>query len=195
MTVKRLRPMPTAEQMAAMYPAPHDHRIYGRGHHERVEATVALAVQQIADADRQSVADLSCGNGDIACRIVVPPGDLHLGDFAVLPGELPGTKYHGPLEETLDLIPLVDVYVCSETIEHLDDPFGVLLKINEKAERLVLSTPLECWHDANGEHLWAWDRDGVEQLLVSAGWSPWAFTNVDSTAYGEPYNYGIWVAV
>jgi len=187
-TVKRLRPMPTAEEMAAMYPAPHDHRIYGRGHHERVEATVALAVQQIADAERQIVADLSCGNGDIARRIATSPA-VHLGDFAA------GWEYHGPLEETLDLIPLVDVYVCSETIEHLDDPFDVLLKIRHQAERLVLSTPIGCWDDANGEHLWAWDREGVEQLLDSAGWSPWAFTNVDSTAYGEPYNYGIWVAV
>ena len=47
---------------------------------------------------------------------------------------------------------------------------------------------------ANGEHLWAWDREGVEDLLKRTGWQPVAFTSVDSREYGEPYLYGIWVA-
>jgi len=187
MTVKRLRPLPSPDELAAMYPAPHDHRIYGRGHHERVEATIALAVENLTEAERGVVGDLSCGNGEIARRIATSPA-VHLGDFA------PGYEFHGPLEETLAQLDIVDVYVCSETIEHLDDPFGVLLAIREKAEFLLLSTPIGCWHDANGEHLWAWDREGVEQLLTSAGWALMAFDNVDSTEYGEPYNYGIWVA-
>lgn len=186
MTVKRLRPLPSPEQLAAMYPAPHDHRIYGRGHHERVEATIGLALEWISPGLRRSVGDLSCGNGEIARRITT--GRTYLGDFA------PGYELTGPLEETIEQMPAVDVYVCSETIEHLDDPFGVLLQIRRSASALVLSTPLACWDDANGEHLWAWDQDGVEQLLDIAGWKVVAFTNVDSTAYGEPYNYGIWVA-
>jgi hypothetical protein len=194
MTVKRLRPLPSLEQLAAMYPAPHDHRIYGRGHHERVEATIALALQHVDSDDRDVVGDLSCGNAEIAMRIAVPPSYLHLGDFAVLPADLPGTKYCGQLEQTINLMPEVGTYICSETIEHLDDPFGALVSIWDKASMLVLSTPIGCWDDANGEHLWAWDRDGVEQLLDSAGFEVVAFDHVDSTAYGEPYDYGIWVA-
>lgn len=185
MTIKRLRPLPTDEQLAAMYATPHDHRIYGRGHHERVEATISLATQFIPEAERLVVADLSCGNGDIARRITT--GRTILGDFA------PGYTYHGPLEETLHLLEPVDVYVCSETAEHLDDPQAVLALIRTKADRLVFSTPIECWDDANGEHLWAWDREGVELMALQADWKPEAFTSVDSTAYGEPYNYGVWV--
>jgi hypothetical protein len=188
-TVHRLRPLPTPEQLATMYPAPHDHRIYGRGHHERVEGTIALALRHVDDEYRLSIGDLSCGNGEIARRIVAPMGMLSLGDFAA------GYQFHGPLEETIEQMPHVGTYVCSETIEHLDDPFGVLVAIRAKADMLVLSTPINCWEDSNGEHLWAWDRQGVEQLVESAGFEVVAHDTVDSTAWGEPYNYGIWVAL
>jgi hypothetical protein len=186
MTVTRLRPLPSPEQLAAMYPAPHDHRIYGRGHHERVEATIALALATITDEHRVSVGDMSCGNGEIARRIGMT-AHLHLGDFA------PGYPYNGPLEQTLDEMPNVHTYICSETLEHVDDPAAVLEQIRGKAGHLVLSTPLECWDDANGEHLWAWDRQGVETLAAAAGWTALAFDSVDSRAYGEPYLYGLWV--
>lgn len=187
MTIKRLRDL--YHNLEEMYPAPHDHRIYGRGHHERVEATIMVGKETIPEANRQIVADLSCGNGEIAKRIVIPGGTLILGDFA------PGYPIHGPIEETLDVktFPLVDVFVLSETIEHLEDPLDILLRINEVSEYLLLSTPLECWDDGNAEHLWAWDREGVEGMAQTAGWAPLDFCSVDSRAWGEPYLYGIWV--
>ena len=52
-----------------MYAEPHNHRLWGRGHDERVEATIALALANIDETDRGYVADLSCGNGEIARRI------------------------------------------------------------------------------------------------------------------------------
>lgn len=189
MRVERLRPLPTPEQLAAMYATPHDHRLYGRGHDERVEATIALALHHIDQDDRLIVGDLSCGNGEIARRICTgAPAGLQLGDFAA------GYEYQGPIEQTIEDLPLVDVFVLSETIEHLDDPLDVLLAIRRKTKYLLLSTPLECWNDSNGEHVWAWDREGVEQLAASAGFADDAFTSVDSREYGEPYLYGIWVA-
>lgn len=194
MRVERLRLMPTPEQMAAMYPAPHDHRIYGRGHDERVEATITLAKANIPSWERTVVADLSCGNGEIARRIWTgAPDDLHLGDYAgwvAQPGE---NGYTGAVEQTIFDLPHVDAYVCSETIEHLDDPGKVLALARSKADHLVLSTPIECWDDYNSEHLWAWDREGVEDLLKRTGWRPFAFDSVDSREYNEPYWYGIWV--
>ncbi len=195
MRVERLRPLPSPERLAELYAVPHDHRLYGRGHGERVEATIALAEGNLPEIERLSVADLSCGNGAIALALATND-DVHLGDVAALPAELPGTKYRGPIEETIHLIPDVDVgvFVCSETIEHLDDPGKVLALARSKADNLVLSTPLECWDDDNPEHLWAWDREGVEGLLKRTGWLPWAFVSVDSRTYGEPYLYGIWVA-
>jgi hypothetical protein len=181
--------------MALMYPVPHDHRKYGKGHHERVEATIRLALSTIPEADRRIVADLSCGNAIIPRRIVAPGGTLHLGDYAGVHDLHPGdVGYLGPIEETVDLLDgLVDVFVLSETLEHLDNPAAILTAISGKAEHLLLSTPLECWHDSNAEHLWAWDREGVEELAFNAGWTWDAFTSVNSRAWGEPYLYGIWV--
>lgn len=196
MRVERLRPLPSPEALAAMYPVPHDHRLYGRGHGERVEATIALGLEHIDEFDRETVADMACGNAEIARRICVGAfhADLHLGDLAGTGLWPVGTSYHGPIEETIHLLPTVGTFVLSETIEHLDDPGAVLALARSKSARLLLSTPIECWDDDNPEHLWAWGREGVEDLLKRAGWRPVAFTNVDSREYGEPYLYGIWVA-
>lgn len=192
MTVKRLRQLPTPDELAAMYATPHDHRLWGQGHHDRVEATIELARESIAEVDRQRVADLSCGNGVIASALCSSQrgwDDLHLGDLAALDGSWLVRNYHGPIEETIHLIPEVDVFVCSETIEHLDDPGHVLELVRSKAQHLVLSTPVDCWDDTNGEHCWAWDCEGVEDLAASAGWSPVAFERLPT----EAYTYGIWV--
>lgn len=191
----RLRKAHSAALLAEMYAKPHDHRIYGRGHHERVESTIALALSTIEPRERRVVADLSCGNGEIARRL--EPEVMYLGDIAVLPAELDGpqtVKCHGPVEDTVHDLPMVDVFVCSETIEHLDDPGKVLALARSKADWLVLSTPLECWDDSNAEHYWSWDREGVEDLLKRCGWAPRTFDSVDSREWGEPYLFGIWVA-
>lgn len=160
-----------------MYAVPHDHRRYGRGHGERVAATILLA----SSVPAQTVADLSCGNAAIATALCPSPV---LGDAA------PGYPIHGPIEETLLQIEPVDMLILSETLEHVDNPQLVLARIADKTRILILSTPLECWGDTNAEHLWAWDRDAVEAL--AGEFTVKAFTHVDSTAYGEPYDYGIW---
>jgi len=187
MPVKRLRPLPSPAELAAMYATPHDHRLYGRGHDERVEATVALALANIPVLERGYVADLSCGNGEIARRIA--------GCSAILGDLAPGYGIVGPIEETAVRVGWVNVWVLSETLEHVDDPVKVLREIRPRAGRLVLSTPLGCWDDTNDEHLWAWDREGVKELLGEGGWLMEAFDQVDSRVYGESYLYGLWVCV
>lgn len=166
-----------------MYTEPHDHRRYGHGHHLRVELTKVLAREN--SLGMQSVADLSCGNGEIARSLKFKR--TILGDFA------PGYKITGPIERTIEEINLVDLFICSETIEHLRNPSLVLGKIRERATKLVLSTPIEAWGDTNKEHLWAWDRAGVEYLLEAAGWAPEVFASLDSRVFGEAYLYGIWI--
>jgi len=182
--IKRLRPKPTIEQMSLMYPVPHNHAIYGRGHQERVDATIDLARRNLP-TPVISVADLSCGNAHIAQSL--QPTQVYLGDFAV------GYEYCGMIEDTILEVPAVQVFICSETLEHVSLPDELLYLIQKRAAYLVLSTPLECWDDTNAEHLWAWDREGVEEMLVRNRWHPKVFTSVDSREYGEPYLYGIWV--
>lgn len=178
--IERVRPTWGPDDMARIYAAPHDHRIYGRGHAERVAATIELA----RTVPATSGADLSCGNGIILNSLGL--FEPHFGDYA------PGYQYHGPIEATIRELPYVDLFICSETLEHLDDPPAVLAEIRTKAANLVCSTPIEAWGDTNAEHLWAWDREAVEAMLTGAGFNVKEFTSVDSRAYGEPYWYGIW---
>ncbi len=170
--------------MAATYSTPHDHRLYGRGHAERVQATIDLINQH---GPVGSVADLSCGNGAIVAGIQPSPTVKILGDYA------PGWPITGPIEDTIFGLPHVDLFVCSETLEHLDDPDRVLWCIRETTAGLVVSTPIDCWADSNAEHLWAWSAEDAAAMLVDAGFTPRWQTMVDSREYGEPYCYGIWM--
>jgi hypothetical protein len=173
--------------MAKIYATPHDHRLYGHGHHLRVEATKVMAEWATHPFSPEfTVGDLSCGNGAIS--LALKATKHHLGDFAS------GYEFCGPLDQTIKWMPFVDLYICSETIEHLPRPLSALRLIRHKASRLILSTPVGAFADTNVEHLWAWDREGVEGLMGAAGWSPIMFASVDSTVIGEPYHYGIWVA-
>jgi hypothetical protein len=182
--IKKLRKFYTVKELQEIYAAPHDHEIYGRGHGIRVNTTIQLAKDMAYQAKATSVADLSCGNGKIAKALGVEK--IILGDYAK------GHEYSGPLEVNLRKIENVDLYVCSETIEHVEDPSSVLNLIRKKSQTLVLSTPIHAWHDTNEEHYWAWDRQGVEMLLKNAGWSLDVFVMLDTTVFGESYVYGIW---
>ena len=181
MTRQRLRPAHTAEQLAAIYPQPHDHTRW-RDHHVRVDATIALAkgVENV-----HSVADLSCGDAAIAKAVAAEV--TILGDYA------PGYDIQGPIEETIHQIPDVDLYVCSESIEHLDDPDTVLKLIRSKARHLVLTTPVDNWGDANIEHYWSWSRQDVEAMLAAAGWRIEVYNMLDMRAAWSPYCFGMWV--
>lgn len=188
MRIERLRPLPSPDELAVMYPAPHDHRIYGAGHMMRVEGTVALAQKHIP-SDVQ-VADLSCGNGEIARRLA-PLRTPILGDIA------PGYPICGPIEETISDIDAVDVFVCSETIEHLDEPLHLLNEIRRHTHWLVLSTPIDCFEDTNGEHLWAWNRDFLDAYLQDNqwgyGWNVVDYVEIDTRPVGDGYVYGVWI--
>lgn len=183
MTVQRLRPAyPPAElnriyAEAAEQPLHIDHRL-------RVAITVNIA-RSITD-EFESVADLSCGNAHIIdnipakCRI---RGDL-----------VPLWEMCGPIDHTLPNLPPVELYVCTETIEHLDDPAATLRLIRARTTWLVLSTPVDAWGDPNPEHYWAWSRQDVEAMLTGAGFKVALYNALDFRPGGSWYRFGIWVA-
>lgn len=193
MRIERLRPAHTPEKLAELYAEPHDSS-KGIGHDVRIEATYTLAEMIVDEEERRSVADLSCGKRAHLARFL---GEWrHLGDVAVLPAGLRAdAKYHGPIEETVGLIPNVDLFICTETLEHLDVPVDVLRQIRAKARRLLLSTPVNNWRDAtdNEEHYWAWDREAVEVLIRDAGWEVEAYMELDLRPIGGWYEFGMWV--
>lgn len=179
----RLREMPDPGQLARMYARPHDHRIWP-DHLYRVDVTTAVAGRLLPRNGR--VADLSCGNAHIARSLHETNGaQLTLGDLA------PGYEHHGPIEQTIDAIGAQDLFICSETIEHLDNPDAVLAKIRRKTGHLILSTPDGEKDDSNPEHVWGWDAETVEKMLTTAGFTPIVHTTVDTSRLGG-YVYQIW---
>lgn len=180
----RLRSMPTADELARLYAVPHDHTRWP-DHLYRVDVTTAMAGQLLPLGG--TLADLSCGNAAIAKRLASShvAGKVTLGDYA------PGYSLTGAIEQTIDLIDPVDLFICSETIEHLDDPDAVLKKIRAKTDRLVLSTPDGETNNWNPEHVWGWDSEAVEAMLRAAGFAPVVHTTVDTSRMGG-YVYQIW---
>jgi hypothetical protein len=180
---KRLRPAYSPEGLAALYPVPHDHTQWP-DHRLRVAVTAALAAS-MAEGGVGSAADLSCGDG--AVLKAVPAQVKVFGDLAA------GHDLVGPIEETIELIPRVDLLVCTETLEHLDDPDAVLTAVRRKAAALVLSTPVGAWQDASPGHYWAWSRAGVEEMLEAAGFAVESYVGLDLTMRGHyHYEFGVW---
>lgn len=181
MTRVRLRPAMSATELAEAYAKPHDHTEWV-DHQVRVAVTIQLAHALVGPA--RSAADLSCGDGAILRALAIR--ELHLGDLAS------GRTYTGPIQETVQRIPTVDLFVCSETIEHLDDPDAALAAIRPKARALILSTPVGAWNDANSEHYWAWSRQDVEVMLAAAGFRTIIYNGLDCRPGGGDYEFGIW---
>lgn len=172
---RRLRAAYTAAELADLYPVPHQHANWP-DHVERVRETID--VSKVLPSARR-IADLSCGDAviakAIAVRYVKETGgtpDLILGDLA------PGYEIHGPIEHTILGVDHVGIFVCCETLEHIDDPDGLLAAIRYRSETLLLSTPLGEATDANPEHYWAWDDAGVGDMLIGAGWAPLDYREV-----------------
>lgn len=180
MTTLRLR-----EQ--AQQPATVQQHATSPDHLLRLQTTLSAA-QWLAGGRMRRAADLSAGDGWLLRRI--DAGDRYFGDAAATTGGW----FRGPIETTVDYIPKVDLFLLCETLEHLDDPAGALDAIRPKTERLVLSTPLEAWQDDNPEHLWAWDRTGVESLLADAGFMLQARLVSDARPSSRlSYKFGIWL--
>lgn len=177
----RLREAYAPAELAKVYAKPHDHSLWP-DHQLRVAVTVQVAYGLAGKV--QTIADLSCGDGAIARSL---PADRRIfGDFA------PGHEYEGPISQTVWKIPQVSLFVCAETIEHLDEPELILKAIRAKAAGLVLSTPVDAWQDRNPEHYWAWGRLDVEEMLAAAGWTPAVYCELDCRPGGGEYAFGIW---
>lgn len=177
---KRLRPKYTEQELAEIYSKPHEHH-HWQDHKIRVQETIKIA-KTITDVN--SVADLSAGDAAIINALDVD--QKFIGDFA------PAYEYQGTIEDTIDQIPHVDLFICSETLEHIDDPLMVLRKIREKTNKIILTTPEGKFDDTNPEHYWAWDKDGIQDLLLDANFNPVFYKKLE-LAEKFYYDYQIWV--
>ena len=181
---ERLRPAHDANTLHQLYQRPHQHSRWD-DHRARVAGTIRFAAQHIGPVD--TAADLSCGDGAILRGLEVE--QRIYGDFA------PGYTIRGPIEDTIAGLVDVDLLVCCETLEHLDDPDAVLCAARPRAEWLLISTPVEAWGDTNPEHYWAWDAAAVQDMLTVAEYEVTAHEVLDFRHHGPAfYAFGLWAA-
>lgn len=135
-----------------------------------------------------SIADLSAGDA----RITRPIAE-HSGVEPILGDVAPGYPIQGELTDTVRDISAVELFVCTNTLEHLDDPDGDLRLIRSKADKLFASGSLDEHAEPSGDHYWSWDRGDLEQMLESAGWRVSAYCELDMTPYWYPHcKFGMW---
>lgn len=178
----RIRLRETAD-FNALYTNIYDHTRWN-DHKVRVRVTAGMAAWF---SNINTVADLSCGDAAIVQFIsqITPLERTYLGDY------VSGYEFTGPIEQTIDQIPHVDLFVLSETLEHLHDPDLVLKKIREKTTYLILSTPDGETGTDNPEHLWGWDTQEIESMLRFAGFTPNCFVSL-SFPINPYYTFQIW---
>jgi hypothetical protein len=179
---ERLRGAHEQKELEALYRSPHSHAGF-RDHILRVQATIAVAKWL---GPIETAADLSAGDATIINSLTV--GKRYIGDLAS------GYEITGPIEETINLIPEVDLFICSETLEHIDNPEIVLSSIRNKAKHLLLTTPDGETESRNPEHYWGWDSECIKDMIVQAGFEPMCLSLVRLKEYGYAYDYQIWLA-
>lgn len=208
MTRIRLRDARSAADEAAYYA-----RVYPEGyqhdrwadHVERVKASADM-IERYRNQIR-SAADLSCGDGALLNMISRHLTRAVLGDLNGVPAsaavscraQVLETIGAAALPDSLEHLEPVDLFVLSETLEHVPDPDDLLFRLTGYARYLFLSTPLEESADSgNLEHYWSWGQDDVHRMLEAAGWSPLELEllrPVSTRTMPGAYTYQLWMAV
>jgi hypothetical protein len=193
---QRLRPAYTYAQMDGLYQQPHQHEHF-EDHKDRVKETTELGVKHARDHFDQSqrffIADLSCGDAAIARGVAAAFSDDELRLKVILGDYAHGYPLQGPISDTIRnmTVDVVDLFVCCETAEHVDNPDGLLATIRKHAKSLLFSTPIDNWNDENPEHLWSWAWNDVQNMLNAAGFFPTGYRELDKIAVGG-YRWGMW---
>lgn len=190
----RLRPAYDAKELVSIYSGGYRHEIWP-DHRLRVSASQTIVSWAFQEFNLHSIGDLSAGDGAIARACLAD--HMTLGDLAydnVKRYFDADVTLHGPLEETVTQMGNVDLYVCSETLEHLDDPDSFLSTISFKTKFLFVSTPIgENAGIGNHEHYWGWGTSDVDQMLRDAGFEPVVYSEVQFREERFPYDYQMWL--
>ena len=163
----RLRPQYSNEELAGIYTKPHNHKQF-KDHIIRVEKSIELLKNfDVYD----SIADLSAGDATIINALEA--------------------ENKGHINQTINEIPKVDLFICSETLEHLDDPDATLKAIRKKTKYLFISTPNGEDNNSNQEHYWGWNNEDIKEMLINAGFDPVVYYVLDLKQYC--YEFQMWI--
>lgn len=151
------------------YDEQYDHTKWDE-HDTRVRITLTLADKYIRKYHCATLMDLSCGDGAIPLGLksssgmtCVELGDIVHGDHLTVVG---------PIEESIQSIgdSSGDLFICTETLEHLDDPVSILREISCHTEYILITTPVnETLEHGNYQHIWSWTPTELKSLIKECG--------------------------
>lgn len=186
--IKRLRPALPTETFNALHSTMYDHTQWDE-HIKRVAWTVdQLNTKAMRWISTPIIADLSCGDGAVLRDVV--GGDVSekiYGDLVWAPH----INVIGSIEQTIETTTM-DMLICSETLEHLDDPQRFMHQVRRRTRYAAFTTPLGEWDDSddgNYLHYWGWDEEGMRSMLLAADLYPLQFAVLKC----DYYTYQLWV--
>jgi hypothetical protein len=125
-----------------------------------------------------TVIDLGCGDGGLLQLLSSWHTYINAMGYDFQPSNADGWRERGvrayPVNfvEEFDRLPRGDAYNMTEVLEHLQDPHGMLRRINLKGAQLVCSSPWTETYESHDEcHAWAWDMDGYAAMIRDAGFT------------------------
>lgn len=179
--MRKLRPFWSRAEERRLYSETYDHTRWPE-HVGRVEATIDFTQKLIDEHELKTVVDLSCGDGAIVDGLngvrIVRKTDVSSSGMGI--------------EATLMMSSFdTDLFICTETIEHMRAPWTTIELIAENTRFIVLSTPLnEGAHVDNYEHYWSFTDQDVDDMLKYAGFTD--LQRVFLSGRGWTYDYQLW---
>ncbi len=154
-------------------------------HRYRAELSSTMIGRFCIDNRVMAIADLSAGDGSILSGALNYIEKMHglsvgsispvVGDFSVENCFTLRSKFEevvcGKIEDTILEMDDVELFILSETIEHVEDPDTLLALISSKSNAIFLSTPLDEVSGTNPEHYWSWGKDDIAVMLGDAGFT------------------------
>jgi 2-polyprenyl-3-methyl-5-hydroxy-6-metoxy-1,4-benzoquinol methylase len=203
--IKRLRESYSEEALANLYKNPYKHDKF-TDHILRVDITADLLSWAIDRYSPESIADLTCGDGSVVLQALensahnskkIILGDISKPNVDYVEGLAldPQIKFEfmlGKIEDNIKKIDRVDIFVATETLEHIDNPKGLIQELSQKTKFLLLSTP-DAEFDQNTEHLWVWTRDDISNLLSENNFATIIELGIDTRPEGFPYKFQTWL--
>lgn len=181
--MRKLRRFHTEDELRRIYARPYDHTRWPE-HRIRVDRTIEVAQDLIDTHGLRSVGDLSAGDGAVVAGLDIADKTVRdIVDGGDSIEQLIRMPHIGPF----------DLFICSETIEHLEAPWTVLEHVAQRTRWLVLSTPLnEPVVVDNYEHYWSFSAADIYAILDQAGYTDMKIERIHGR--GWTYTYQLWTA-
>jgi SAM-dependent methyltransferase len=142
-------------------------------HRGRFDAVDGMVHEALSKQGIRSIVDLGAGDGgtlSMIGNVGVPTWGYDLMPenvaYAVLTRKV-DVRYADFLNDPIEW---GDLVICTEVLEHLEDPHALVRKISQNAETLIASSPAsETREDHDPAHAWVWDMPGYARMIQDAG--------------------------